>query len=212
MNLYKHGWKSLICGLVFFLALISYTELAIAQSTDSSFKRFGFDAGINISNMNFNAGEPPPQVHEDPSWKSGFTFGFQLKVPLAKKLLLQPEYSFSQRNGSDKSIATDYTINYFSMPILLNYQVSPRFNLVAGPQFEITIDASSSVNGQSTNITHDVEERGIGIAGGFEFTIIKSFFLSARYLQGLNHVGIGQRSDVKEFKYQSVIFTAGIRF
>ncbi|HEY8733586.1 MAG TPA: hypothetical protein VIL90_03405, partial [Puia sp.] len=67
-------------------------------------------------------------------------------------------------------------------------------------------------NGVNTNITHDVEERGIGLIGGLEFTILKSIFLSARYMQGLNHVGIGQRSYTKEFKYQVVNFTAGIRF
>jgi hypothetical protein len=88
----------------------------------------------------------------------------------------------------------------------------PRFNIISGPQLEILVSAGSTENGIHSNITHDVEERGIGVIGGVEFTVINSFFLSARYLQGLNHVGIGQRSDVKEFKYQSVFITAGIRF
>jgi Outer membrane protein beta-barrel domain len=198
--------------LLLLLIIVTTGELNAQMSKDSSHEHFGFQAGINISNMNFNAGEPPPEVHADPSWKTGFTFGLQLRVPLSKKWILQPEYSFSQRNGSDRSIETSYMLNFFSLPILLNYQASPRFNLIAGPQFEILIDASSAENGMKTNITHDVEERGIGITGGLEFIVIKSFFLSAKYLQGLNHVGIGQRSNTKEFKYQSLMFTAGIRF
>ena len=205
------GIKNLI-PYVFLMSFLFGIRSSYGQSADSSFKRFGFQIGINLSNMDFNAGQPPPAIHANSSWQTGFTFGFQLKVPLTKKLLLQPEYSFSQRNGSDQTIKTTYTINYFSLPILLNYQLSRRFNVLAGPQFEITTDASSSVDGENNNITHDVEERSIGIEGGLEFTVIKSFFLSARYFQGLNHIGIGQRSTVKEFKYQSIIITAGIRF
>jgi hypothetical protein len=201
-----------ISKIVISILLIFCITKSSAQSTDSSFKRFGFQIGVNLSNMNFNEGEPPPAVKANASWQTGFTFGFQLKVPLAKRWLLQPEYSFSQRNGSDQTINTTYEINYFSLPLLVSYQLSPRFNILAGPQFEVTTSASSTTKGDDTNITHDVEERGIDLVGGIEFTVIKSFFLSARYLQGLNHVGIGQRSDVKEFKYQSFIFTAGIRF
>jgi opacity protein-like surface antigen len=196
----------------FLISTIFFSGKIVAQSADTTFKRFGFQAGINISNMDFNIGDPAPAVKTNSSWQTGFTFGFQLKVPLAKNLLIQPEYSFSQRNGSDQTVETSYTISYFSLPVLLNYRITPRFNILAGPQFEITTKASSSSNGQDTDITHDVEERGIGIVGGLEFTVIKSFFISARYLQGLNHVGIGQRSDVKEFKYQSFILTAGVRF
>jgi hypothetical protein len=198
--------------LLFFAILVCNQKADAQGKTDSEIERFGFLAGVNISNMNFNQGEPPPDIPAASSWKTGFMCGLQLRVPLNKKFLLQPEYLYSQRNGSDKSLAINYTINYFSLPVLLSYQVFPRFNFVAGPQFEITIDASSSENGVTTNITHDVEERGIGLVGGLEFTIPKSIFLSARFMQGLNHVGIGQRSNTKEFKYQVVNLAAGIRF
>jgi opacity protein-like surface antigen len=201
-----------ISNFLFAVILLFYINTSSAQSTDSSFKRFGFQIGVNLSNMNFNEGEPPPAITANASWQTGFTFGFQLKVPLAKRLVLQPEYSFFQRNGSDQTVNTTYEINYFSLPLLVNYQLSPRFNILAGPQFEITTSASASTNGENNNITHDVEERGIGLLAGLEFTVTKSFFVAARYLQGLNHVGIGQRSDTKEFKYQSFILTAGIRF
>ena len=107
-------------------------------------------------------GEPPPETHINAAWKTGFTFGFQLKIPLAKKFLLQTEYIFSERSGEDHSISTAYTFDYLSLPVLLNYRLAKRFNLIAGPQFEILISAGSSINGIQTNITHDVEERGIG--------------------------------------------------
>ncbi|MDP9042733.1 MAG: PorT family protein [Bacteroidota bacterium] len=205
--------KSAAPPLLIFLAILVCSQKSDAQiKSDSEIERFGFIAGVNISNMNFIQGEPPPDIPAASSWKTGFMCGLQLRVPLTNKLLLQPEYVFSQRNGSDKSLGINYTINYFSLPVLVSYQVFPRLYFIAGPQFEITIDASSSENGITTNITHDVEERGIGVVGGLEFTILRSIFLSCRYMQGLNHVGIGQRSNTKEFKYQVISFTAGIRF
>jgi len=195
------------------LSFICFAACADAQIVEEPpFKYFGVQAGVNIANMNFNMGEPPPPVHIDPSWKGGFTFGFILCIPVADKLTIQPEYSYTQRNGADKSMDINYTTNWLSIPVLLNYQVSPRFALIAGPQVELLLNADSTNHGVTNNITHDVEERSIGITGGIEVEIIKSFFLSAKYFQGLNHIGIGQRSTVKEFKYQVVSITGGVRF
>lgn len=196
------------------LIIISFACLGIADAQTIStppFKRFGFQAGLNTANMNFNLGVPAPAVHAAASWKTGISLGFLLRIPLAKNLFLQPEYAFNQRKGADKSFSVDYDLDYLSMPVLLNYSISSRISLLAGPQLELLIDARSMGNGVNSNITHDVEERSIGLLAGLEVQIIKSFFLSARYLQGLNHIGIGQRSDAKEFKYESINLTAGIR-
>jgi hypothetical protein len=194
------------------LTILIFSGKLIAQSGENLYPRFGLQAGVNVSNMNFNAGEPPPAVKADPSWKAGFTIGIQLRIPLTDRLLLQPEYAYNQRNGSDRSLSIDYSINYFSLPVLLVYQISSGIGLLAGPQFEILIDARAKENNVNTNITHEMEERGIGFIGGVEFTVYKTLFLSARFLQGLNHVGLRLGPAEKEFKYQSIILTAGIRF
>ena len=174
----KHLQIEKLIKFAFATILLFCTTISFAQSKESSFKRFGFQIGVNLSNMNFNEGEPPPAVHANSSWQTGITFGFQLKVPLAKKWLLQSEYSYSRRNGSDQTISTNYKIDYFSFPLLIDYQLSPRFNILAGPQFEITMKASSSTNDSNANITHDVEERSIGVVGGLEFTVLNSIFIS----------------------------------
>ena len=201
--------KQLLLPLLFFTGSI---RLAAQQFADPPFKRFGFQAGANISNMNFNKGYMATTVHEDAVWKTGFTLGFLLRVPLAKNLFLQPEYAYTQRKGADKNLATDYSLDYFSMPILLNYKITPAIAILAGPQLELLVNAKSSNNGVSTGITHDTEERSIGVTAGLELEIKKIFLVSARYLQGLNHIGIGQRSNVKEFEYQAVNLAVGVRF
>jgi hypothetical protein len=45
-----------------------------------------------------------------------------------------------------------------------------------------------------------------------EISLLKSLSFNVRYLQGLNHIGVGQRSAVREFKLQSVQLSLDTRF
>lgn len=196
----------------FSIILIWIAAHAFAQTkTDGSPFRFSFHTGANISNMNFNAGSPPPPVHSNASWQAGILAGAAMQVSLNDRLYLQPEYNYLQRNGSDKSINTDYKLYYFSLPVLLHYKLTERFSIYTGPQADLLIHATAG-NGTKTNITHDTEERSLTAVAGLDYNITRLFFISARYMQGLNHIGIGQRSNTKEFKYQGACLTAGIRF
>jgi hypothetical protein len=199
---------------IFIIIFISYSGIALAQPiSEPPFKYFGFQAGVNISNMNFNLGSTAPDTAIKSAWKPGFTIGFILEIPISEKFSLQPEYSFSSRSGTNNSIGVDYRLDYLSMPLLLKYLVSDKFDFFAGPQFELLINAHSIDNGEKVDITHIVEERSIGVVCGLDVFITDEVFISARYFQGFNNIGIYQRSsDVKEFKYQLASLTAGIRF
>lgn len=200
-----------VLPLLFISILILNT--AEAQVSDKSdFKRFGFRAGANFSHINFAKGSPPPTVPINTTWGAGITFGFLLLVPLSEKFFIQPEYMFSQMGGEVKSSKTVYKLNYFSMPVFLKYQLNERFSLMTGPQFDVLLNSKMKVNGSSTDITHDTEERSIGAVAGIEFQIIESLSLCARYMQGLNHIGLGQRSNVQEFKYEMTQMTACVKF
>jgi hypothetical protein len=199
---------------ILFLFLFSYATIAGAQpGSEPAVKYFGFQVGANISNMNFNLGSTAPDTTIKAAWKPGFTLGVILNIPLSESLSLQPEWSFTRRYGANTNIGTDYRLDYLSMPLLLKYAISDRFEFLAGPQLELLIDAQSTDNSGNATITHDVEERSIGIVGGLEVHIADAFFISGRYFQGFNNIGINQRSsNVKEFKYQSVSLTVGMRF
>ncbi|WP_018614247.1 porin family protein [Segetibacter koreensis] len=201
-------------GVKLLLIIIFLTNYkpSFAQKNYQVSKRFGFLIGVDASNMNFNKGVPTPSVPVKANWKSGITMGFLVQVPLAQKLFLQPEYIYTRRRSADESTGLQYTADYFAMPILLNYYLSSRFSMVVGPQPELLIHAQSYKDGINSNITHDTEERSVAGAVGFDVRPKANFILSARYLQGFNHIGIGQRSNVKEFKYEVITLTAGIRF
>ncbi len=195
-----------------FALIIFHSLRSVAQSDDNSFKKFEIVAGLNAANMNFNKGVPAPVAPISASWKTGFTIGVMINFSLADNILLQPGYLFSQRNGSDKSTGTNYSMNYLSLPVLLSYEISPTIAVAAGPQVEILISAKNKINGVTNNITHDTEERSIGLTAGIDFKPFHSFLISARYMHGLNHIGIGQRSNIKEFKFEVVNLMLGFAF
>lgn len=201
--------KSLSLLIVLFLLL----QVLTAQNNDKPvFKRFGFRAGINFSHINFSRGSPPPVDPIETSWNTGINLGFLIMVPLSEKLFIQPEYLYSQMGGKVKSSNTIYKLNYFSMPVFLKYQLHEKFFLLAGPQFDLLLNAKKTVNGTSSDITHDTEERSLAITAGIEFRLIKSLSVCARYMHGLNHIGIGQRSDIQEFKYEMLQLIICVRF
>lgn len=198
---------------VLVIALLFCCQQSAAQNNmDESYKKFSIEAGANYSNMNFNEGYPTPSPLIGSSWKAGVSAGVFFKIALAGNLSLQPGYFYIRRNGADKSIDTKYVNDYFAFPLLLKYKLSPLIDIVAGPQAGLLIHANSYNNGIKTDITHDVEERSISGTAGFNIHFLQSFYIAARYLQGFNHIGIGQRSNVKEFKYQEASLMVGFEF
>jgi opacity protein-like surface antigen len=204
--------KYLFVGLLSSWSYMANAQaLADAQPARKLPVSFGLRLGLNHSNTNFNMGEPKPLVPVDTKWKTGFVVGALVELGLSEHWALQQEYLFSQQSG-EVSNGARYKMHYLSLPLLLKYRVLPRLAVVAGPQFDLMLKAQQKVGGQTTNITHDTEERGLGATAGLELSLWRSLSLSARYLQGLNHVGIGQRSAVQEFKWQSVQVAAEVRF
>ncbi|WP_188814902.1 porin family protein [Hymenobacter cavernae] len=175
--------------------------------------RFGAKLGLNVSNTNFNRGFPKPATSIETTWKPGAVVGLFVQVPFSQKLSLQQEYLFSQMGGKVKSTGTEYRFNYLSLPVLLKYSLTPRFGIALGPQFDLLLQAKQKINGASTTITHDTEERSISATAGAEFYVLDNLSLNLRYLYGLNHVGLSQRSgNPTEFKYEMAQLSATVTF
>ena len=195
------------------LLIISFVIVQAAMAQDNqnpALKRFGFRAGANFSHMNFSKGVPPSPTIA--SWGIGINFGFVMLLPISERLSFQPEYLYSQMGGNVKNSDTAYKLNYISLPLFLKFELDENIFLMAGPQFDILINAKRTAGGNLTNITHDTEERSIGATAGIEYFIFKSFSVTARYMQGFNHIGIGQRSNVQEYKFEMLQLSACIKF
>ncbi|HEY5370751.1 MAG TPA: porin family protein [Hanamia sp.] len=204
--------KIIHLNLLVILLLLCGLQSCAQNNIDEPYYKFAFEAGANYSTMNFSKGVPAPATPIENSWKPGISAGIFFKIPLSSNLFLQPGYFYIHRNGTDKSVNTYYSLDYFSFPLLIKYKISRLIDVVAGPQADLLIHANSFYNDIKTDITHDTEERGIGATAGFNIHFLKSLYISGRYMQGLNHIGIGQRSDPKEFKYQEASLLIGFSF
>lgn len=164
----------------------------------------GLKFSLNISNTNFNKGRPKPAIPVETSWKTGFSGGVFLNIPLISSLSLQQEYLYTYLRSELKSDKVEYHLSYISLPILLNLKIKSRVSVVVGPQVDVLIQAKHHFNGQSSNIIHEVEERQIGVSAGASFKLSKSLHLGAKFIHGINHVGIRQTGNTKEFKLEQV--------
>jgi hypothetical protein len=110
----------LVSHLLFFL----FTSHA--QST-----QFGLKAGLNISNINSNyTGNLDP--------RTGLNAGVILNVPLKYSLSVQPEFYYSAQGAKYYSYDDGYEhqliLNYFNIPLLLQYRMRGGLLLETGPQ------------------------------------------------------------------------------
>lgn len=177
-----------------------YMLRSSAQVIEAHRQRFGIKAGITYNLMNFNAGSPAPVTAVKNSWKPGIYAGGSLQFQLDETFSIQPEYLYNFMQGADDRIKAGYKLHYLSLPVLLKIALAKRLAVVAGPEFSLLIRAAEN----AVDVTHNTEERSISAVGGIELNITPSLCLNARFVHGLNHIGLGQRSAVKEFKWRGV--------
>ncbi|GAA4439563.1 hypothetical protein GCM10023188_36040 [Pontibacter saemangeumensis] len=197
---------------------IKFDTSNLLRQDDSSLKKdvdetcnickanFGFRIGGALSNTNFNQGYPKPSKPVETIWKAGFIGGLILEVTLYRKLYLQQEYAFAILKGTVKDAGAIYNLSYISLPVLLKYKLLPKLAIVAGPQFDILVQARERHDGNMTDITHDIEERNFSAVAGLTYMITKEISIDARFAQGLNHIGLSQGLMAQEFKLQAVQF------
>ena len=186
---------------IFLLICCSVSLLKLsAQVAENHAQRFGIKAGVQYNIMNFNAGSPPPAMAVKNTWKPGLYIGGSLQFPLDEIFAIQPEYMYSLMQGADDRIKTNYRLHYLSLPVLLRIAPAEKFAVVAGPSFNMLIHASEP----GADITHDTEERSVSAIAGLELKVTRALIFEARYVHGLNHIGLGQRSVVREFKWRGM--------
>jgi Outer membrane protein beta-barrel domain len=150
------------------------------------------------------------------TFKEQFTFGYQIggfaEIKLSNKLGIQPELLFGQVNlDTSSSFSSIYEFNnvsniqlkYISIPILLNYKLTPGITLQAGPQFGIVSDRNKTLlkNGAEAFRNGD-----FSMLGGVQIKLM-NFRIYGRYAIGLSNLdNIG---DKDKWKSQSIQFGVG---
>jgi len=108
------------------------------------------DGALNISTL--------PGLDE---YKTNFgvNYGLGVHIRLSDKFYLKPEFKPLSRKGATKvnpitSVASDFTVdetkikmNYMDFPILLQYNITPKLFISAGPQISFVTDVNQFIYG-----------------------------------------------------------------
>lgn len=171
----------------------------------------GFGVGVKVgTNINKLQGQ---------SFKDQFTYGYSAgayaDIKAGKKWSIQPEVLFNQvsTDTSDKfsdlydinsGKISKIKLNYLSIPILLNYNLSKGISLQAGPQFGILMSQSKDLlqNGKDAFKTGD-----FSMLGGLQIKF-SSIRLYGRYAIGLNNLNDIDSRD--KWRNQSIQLGVGL--
>lgn len=170
---------------------------------------FGIKPGLNLSRMNFNKGYPQNDYPYKQKWRTGFTLGALMDIPLNNKWAIFQEYNFSNIRGDYMPLEASINLNYLSIPIFLRYSIISKFHLISGFQFDLLISGKQIIDGVTENITKSTEERNVGLNLGIQYYISKNIFLEVRVMHGLNSIGLWQREGIKEFKLEALVISGG---
>jgi len=214
--------KKLFLGLALTagtLAFAQETQPVTTASTTSPLKtdvqpiRFGIKAGGNsayYSQQSFGAN----------SQKIGFHAGVFANIPISKQFSFQPEVLYNQMGARDVAYSTESTIgsttiktkgqdkltmNYISVPLMVQMRPTDKFYIEAGPEFSYFINGknkgestvSSTTGGVTTTKTEThsedvnkdyINKFNFGLGLGLGYDITSNIGINARYVNSLTKI------------------------
>ena len=193
-----------------FIKPFSLLVLAIALSTFTFAQGFhvGLKGGVNMYKMEGKS------FNEE--FKHSYNAGLFTEINFSKKVGIQPEIIWNQAQTQTstrfKDIYNDgigelkgVTLNYLSIPLLLNVSPSRLLTFQAGPQFGVLINKDQNLlqNGKNAFKSGD-----LSMLGGLQLNL-GGFKLGGRYTVGLTNINDIDNQD--KWKNQGFQLYAGFR-
>lgn len=190
-------------SIVLSLALIT---MAFVSARAQGFQ-LGIKGGANIYKVD--------GVALNNEFKYGYSLGGFAVLNLSKHIGIQPEVLWNEYQTSTTSDANtvytdlwtnkNITLNYLSIPILLNISPAKIITFQLGPQFGILINQSQTF---ATNGKDAFKKGDLSMLGGVQLNLawIK---LGARYVVGLNN--ISDVPNVNSWKSQGLQLYVGVK-
>ena len=162
---------------------------------------FGVKAGMNISSVS-NLDESKSRV--------GLNAGVFMNAPLAATFSIQPELLYNSKGvkwdfGSEGSGST--VGNYLSIPVMFQYNATPKFYLEAGPEFSFLVSAKDKWDGESEDVKEYYKSFDFGIGLGAGYYILPNLGVNARYVAGFTDIIKDNESDDS---YKNNVFQIGL--
>lgn len=200
--------------LLFAVILLVAFGNASAQEKTSNVAniKFGAKGGINFANL---AGDDA----DGAKMFVGFNAGFFIEIPVADKLVFQPEILYSAQgsksegplfvDGSVYNVEATFKFNYINIPLLFKYEIADKFSLEAGPYVGFLTSAKlkakiQGVGSETIDAKDMLKSTDFGIAIGMNYEFTDVIFANARYQSGLTEIGDaeGNNNDIKNSVFQ----------
>lgn len=129
-----------------FLLLTIITCSAFSQKK----VQFGLKGGLNLATVIVTDAD----IYTDIKYKTGFTIGSLVEIPLNKYVSFQPEiiysnqgYQYNEKSSNNVNLINynldnNATINYLSFPILIKFYATKKFSIDGAFQFGILLKHS----------------------------------------------------------------------
>lgn len=193
-----------ISGIICLLCL-TFCKVSAQENNGWASPRFGIKGGVNFSALYVNDAQKDQMLF-------GFNLGLFAKLPVSRFIAIQPEIYFTTK-GSEVTYndafvdgVGRYHFNYLELPILLVMNLTPNFNIQAGPYVAYML--SGKVTNESGDGSFDFEkyvntdnynrvDAGAMLGAGLDF---RGLGIGARYAYGFTKVG-------QEHDYSGVTYT-----
>lgn len=175
-----------------------FLGLAVVAGSMAFAQQFGIKAGGDLSHL---SGKDAKETNS----RFGYYAGVFANVPVGKDFSIQPEVLYNSLGfktidadfGDLAKVKVSNSLDYISIPVMVQYNVVPNFYLEAGPEFSFLVSAKAKASGSvvginiptgSTSIkdAFNTFNFGMGIGAGYNFT--KNIGINARYTAGLTDI------------------------
>ncbi len=211
---------------------------AVCINFNAQIRTFGIKSGLNISSIS-------KEGYDKVNAKAGFSGGFFMNSKLNENLNLQTEIIYNQ-TGAKVSKSTyyitnntttiqrlsDLRLNYLSLPLLLQYNVTPKFFAEAGPEVGFLLNARAAgstdkiilltdgvttyqTNYSSSNVKKYFCNVNVSIDLGLGYFITDKLSVNARYVAGISNInkknnGTAEQDFVDNYKNKNRNNTAQV--
>ncbi len=164
--------------------------------------KFGLKGGVNISTLNI-------EDFDDDDARIGIHIGglAHLHLGASEQWALQPELVYSQEGGklNTNSGSTTVKLDYFNIPVMVQYMFNNGFRLEAGPQLGLMVSSKYESDDDEDDADDDFKSTNVSLGFGASYLSDSGFGIGGRYNLGLSKIGEGA-GDVKGRTLQLGLF------
>lgn len=185
---------------VFFVTALSMGVFFVHAQRTHTTAEFGVKGGLNVSNVSV-------ENSTNPDSKASVNLGIFAHVHVAPMIAFQPELLFSGQGYKETVAGVDYntSLNYITLPILVQLMVGEGFRLETGPQPGILVSAHDKSGGNSANAKDDFKSADFSWVFGVGYIGRAGFGVDARYNIGLSNI-----NDFSSTNVRNRVFALGV--